>query len=37
MIVTKDFYLNTPMKQSEYMQLKMSGIPDENNKGIQIE
>jgi hypothetical protein len=25
----KDFYLNTPMKQPEYMRLKMTDIPEE--------
>jgi hypothetical protein len=25
----KDFYLNTPMKRSEYMRLKMTDIPEE--------
>ena len=29
MIVVKDFYLNTPMKQPEYMRLKLSDIPEE--------
>ena len=29
MIDLKDFYLNTPMKQPEYMRLKLSDIPEE--------
>jgi hypothetical protein len=29
MIDIKDFYLNTPMKQYKYMQLKMLEIPEE--------
>ena len=29
MIDLKDFYLNTPMKQPEYMRLKLSNIPEE--------
>jgi hypothetical protein len=29
MVEIKDFYLNTPMKQPEYMRLKITGIPDE--------
>ncbi len=29
MMDIKDFYLRTPMKRPEYMQLKLSDIPDE--------
>ena len=29
MLDVKDFYLNTPMKQYEYMRLKITNIPDE--------
>ena len=29
MIDIKDFYLNTPMKQYEYMRLKLSDLPDD--------
>ena len=29
MIDLKDFYLNTPMEQPEYMRLKLSDIPEE--------
>ncbi len=29
MIDLTDFYLNTPMKQPEYMRLKLSDIPEE--------
>ncbi len=32
----KDFYLNTPMKQYEYMRLKKNGHPRWNHQGVQI-
>ena len=29
MLDVKDFYLNTPMKQYEYMRIKITDIPEE--------
>jgi len=37
MVDVKDFYLNTPMKRYEYMQLKMADIPDDIIKEYKLD